>query len=136
MTSVENYPILLTIHLMLNGSISEPEMRQFVAKYRAATDSYAGRSHLVLADMRGLKIMSPEVAAILGGGIRYARVRGVACCAHISDAAVSSLQAARLAREADPQDQFTVNVVSLEEAEKVFVEHRQRIKGAAVKRRA
>src|SRR5215213_5948428 len=100
MTRVENYPILVTIQLVLSGSISVLEMRQFVTKYLAATDTYAGRPHLVLADMRGLNTMSPEVAGILGEGIRQARSRGVACCAHLSDAAVSSLQTARLAREA------------------------------------
>lgn len=107
--------------------MSEQEMKEWAEAYVAATDAYAGGHHLVLADMRGLKPAGPEAAQIMGNAIGYARARGVACCAHLSDSTISRLQAARLAREASPSDDVTTDVVSFDEAERVLDEARARI---------
>ncbi len=102
-------------------------MKEWAETYVAATDSYGGGRHVVLADMRGLKPAGAEAADIMGNAIGYARARGVACCAHISDSTIARLQAARLAREASADDDVTTDVVSLEEAERVLEEARARI---------
>ncbi len=105
----------------------ENEMKEWADAYIAATDAYAGGPHLVLADMRGLKPAGPESAEIMGNAIAYARTRGVACCAHLSDSTIQRLQTARLAREASPHDDVTTDVVSPEEAERVLEEARVRL---------
>ena len=127
MTSVQNFSDRFTIVVKLSGAISDVELAGFIREYRTATDSYAGRSHLVLADLRGMKALSPSNAKMLGEAIAYARARGVVRCAHLSDDSVAKLQAARLAREVDPDNRATVHVVSLAEAEATLAEARQMI---------
>jgi hypothetical protein len=124
MFSVQNQMSRRTIHVRLSGLMSQKEMTRFAAEYVHATDSYQGEFHLVLADMRGLKTCSPPVAAILMEAIGYARKRGVAACAHISDDTVTRLQMLRLGRKVSEDDDVTVDVVSLEEAESVLSERR------------
>ena len=72
--------------------------------------------------MRGLTPLSPEGARIFGEIIKYSRARGCLACVHLSDSSIARLQAARLAREASPYDDITVNVVSIEEAQRVVEE--------------
>jgi hypothetical protein len=127
MTSVQNFPERWTIVVKLSGAISDAELAAFIRDYRAATDSYAGGSHLVLADLRGMKPLSPANAEALGQVIGYARSRGVMRCAHLGDDSVAKLQTSRLARAVDPKDRATVNVVSLAEAEAALAEARQLI---------
>ena len=127
MTSVQNFPERWTIVVKLSGTISDADLAAFIRDYRAITDSYAGGSHLVLADLRGMKALSPPNAEALGQAIGYARSRGVLRCAHLSDDSVAKLQASRLARAVDPGDRATVNVVSLAEAEAALAETRQLI---------
>lgn len=105
-------------------------MREWAEAYRNATDTYEGGDHLVLADMRGMKPASEDTAEVMQDAIAYARSRGVACCAHISDSTISRLQTARIAREASEHDDVTVDVVSIEEAHRVLDEARQTIQGA------
>lgn len=124
MIGVTNQQTRRTIVVRLNGLISPAEMQDFADKYRAATDTYAGQPHLVLADMRGMKTNTPAAASILQSAIAYARGRGVLCCAHISDDTVARLQMARIAREVAAGDDVTIDVVSLEEAEVVLQEKR------------
>lgn len=125
--SVRNEASERTIYIRMEGFFEETEMRNFVNAYREATDSYGGQPHLVLADMRGMRIASLAVSQLFGDGIGYARERGVVCCAHLSSSTVQKLQAARLAREHSPGDDVTVNVVSPEEAHKVLDEVRRRL---------
>jgi len=122
--SVRNDPSQRTIFIRMEGVFDEKQMRQLAQLYLEATAYYKGGQHLVLADMRGMHIASLEVAKILGEAIGEARKMGVACCAHVSSSTVQKLQAARLAREHSPDDDVTVNVVSLEEANKVLEEAR------------
>jgi hypothetical protein len=124
MIGVTNQPTRRTIVVRLTGLIGPAEMQEFAEKYRAATDTYGGQPHLVLADMRGMKTNTPAAAGILQSAIAYARARGVHCCAHISDDTVARLQMARIAREVAAGDDVTVDVVSLEEAEAVLHEKR------------
>jgi hypothetical protein len=116
-----------TVYLKLNGLIREQEMKKFCDEFKAVTDTYQGKQHYYLADMRGLKVMEPSVASILGEAIGYTRKRGVMLCAHLSDSTIAKLQAMRLAREVQTNDSATVDVVSMDEAEKVLVEARSKV---------
>lgn len=120
-----------TIYVRATGTLTVSEAQAWDRDYRAATDSYRGQSHLVLADNRGLNVLAPEVAAIVGAGLEYARKRGVLCCAHLSDSSIIRLQTRRLAREASGNDNITVDVVSLEEAERLLEEHRRALPSPA-----
>ncbi len=114
-----------TIRIAMRGKFDAKGMRTWADEYRHLTDSYNGQAHLVLADMRGMTPSLPEVGHILGEAIGYARSHGVACCVHISDDTVQRLQVARMARQASPQDDRTIDVSSLEEAERVLAEKRR-----------
>src|SRR5262245_9938524 len=116
-----------TIYTKMSGIFTHEEMRAWCAEYRKATDSYRERPHLVLADMRGMKATHPDVAALLGAEIGYARSHGCVRCAHVSDDTVQRLQAARVARQHSPGDDVTVEVGSSEEAESVLEEARREL---------
>jgi hypothetical protein len=120
-------PALHTIYLRLSGLLREEDIRAFFERYRTLTDAYKGRKHFILADLRGMAPASPEAARLMGEAIGYGRAHGVACCAHVSDAAVARLQSLRLAREATVGDDVTVDAASLAEAERILDEARQRL---------
>ncbi len=124
---VRNEVAKRTIFTSMKGVFRAEDMREWAKKYRQATELYGGRSHLVIADMRGMKAAHPSVAAILGEEIGYARKHGVALCAHVSDDTVQRLQVARLARQNSADDDVTVDVSSLEEAERACDEVRDRL---------
>jgi hypothetical protein len=111
----------------MSGIFDEAAMRDWAGRYRRATDAFGGRPHLVLADMRGMKPTHPQVAAILGDEIGYARRNGCVRCAHLSDDSVQRMQAARVARMASPGDDVTVTVNSVAEAERVLDEARREL---------
>ena len=116
-----------TVYCKMSGIFDEAAMRAWAADYRKVTDAFAGRPHLVLADMRGMKPTHPQVAAILGDEIGYARRHGCVRCAHLSDDSVQRIQAARVARMASPGDDVTVTVGSVAEAERVLDEARREL---------
>lgn len=122
--SVKNETAERTIHLRMEGFFEESEMKEFVRLFIEASASYGGQPHLVLADMQGLQISSLDVAKLLGDAIGKAREQGVACCAHLTSSTVVKMQMARLAREHSLDDDVTVNVGSIEEANKVLAEAR------------
>src|SRR4051794_6047969 len=74
-----------TVYTRLTGLLSEEDVRAWTVAYRRDTDRFQGRKHMVIADMRGMKALHPDVAAIMGAEIGYARRHGVVLCAHISD---------------------------------------------------
>jgi hypothetical protein len=111
-----------TITFRASGVLTVEDMKNVFEETKRATDSFRGQPHLVLADMRGLAPLSPEATGIFGEVIRYGRTHGTICCVHLSDSSIARLQANRLAREASPYDDITVNVVSMEEAAKVIDE--------------
>jgi hypothetical protein len=113
-----------TIRLRMMGAFDVRSMTRFADEYRRVSNEYGGRSHLVLADMRGMAPIESSVAAIFGESIAYSRRHGVVCCAHLSDDTVQRLQASRLARSSSEYDDTTVDVVSVEEAESLLAEHR------------
>jgi hypothetical protein len=127
MFDVKNHPEKLTIYVRASGLVRLDEMQVASGVLKAAVDSYGGRSHLVLADMRGMLPAPPEVAVIMGEAIGYSRHHGTVLCVHLSDSAIVRLQAARLVRECNPLDTATVDVVSLEEAEIALEEERRHI---------
>jgi ATP-dependent helicase YprA (DUF1998 family) len=109
----------------MEGKFDARTMREFADEYVKATETYQGKAHVVLADMRGMLPLQPEVAHIMGQGIGFGRANGAKRCAHLSDDTIQRLQAARIARLSSPNDTVTVDVVSLEEAEAVLVEARR-----------
>jgi hypothetical protein len=102
-------------------------MRTFAVEYGRTTAEYQGMQHLVLADMRGMSPLLPEVGQIFESAIRHARSRGVALCVHLSDNATQKWQADRLARRATPANDVTLNVESLADALLALEEGRLRI---------
>lgn len=122
---VENFPEERTVRIRMSGELTVACMREMADRYRAIADYYHGRAHLILADLRGSEPLGAEAATVLGEAIEHSRRSGVVCCAHISDETVQRLQAARLARQSSPTGDVTVDVVSLEEAERVLEEARE-----------
>jgi hypothetical protein len=120
MFCVRNDPLYRTVYTRLTGLISRPEIDAWGREYRQVTDSYAGKRHLVYADMRGLVPLDGECARVFSDVITYARRRGVRACVHLSDSTIQRLQAARLARDASPDDDVTIDVDSETEAEGVL----------------
>jgi hypothetical protein len=121
-----------TIFTKMSGVFDAEEMAAWAKKYREATASYSGRSHMVIADMRGMKAARANVAELLGATIGYARAHGVVLCAHLSDDSVQRLQVARVARLHSPNDDVTVDVTSVEEATRVCDELRDRLSPSGV----
>lgn len=114
------------VRARMSGMFDEKGMRAWCADYRErATKPYKGKRHMVIADMRGMKTVHPSIAALMGEEIGHARMNGVVLCAHISDDTVQRLQAARIARQNSASDDATIDVASLEEAERV-IENYQR----------
>ncbi len=118
-----------TISVRLSGFLDEAEARRIARLYREQTDTFGGRPHLVLADVRGMKTQTAQVAAIIGEAIAYGRSHGVACCVHLSDSITARLQIARLASEVSSPDGITVECVSVPEAERVLEEKRRTLFG-------
>lgn len=127
MFEVKNDPEKLTVYVRVSGLLRGDEAHAAFNAMRAAVDSYRGRSHLFLADMRGLLPLAPAEAAQMGESIAYSRRRGTILCVHLSDSAIVRLQASRLVREVSVQDTMTVDVVSLEEAELALDDARRHI---------
>jgi hypothetical protein len=115
------------------GVVTVAELQRTLVQVKTVLAPLRGAEHIVLADVRGLAPMSPEASELFGAVIRYGREHGTALCVHLSDSSIAKLQTARLAREASPQDQITVNVVSLKEAEKVINERYPGLRAASGK---
>jgi len=124
MIEIDNDIPSRTIRVRMASPITDTELIDAVPLMKRASDAYRGAEHMTLADMRGLNPLSPDQAALMGEAIAYQRRRGVVLCAHLSDSSIMRLQAKRLGREASPHDTTTIDVVSLDEAEKVLAERR------------
>ena len=122
--SIETSVAKREVILRCAGTFDVATITKLVGEYKQATDKLNGEKHVVLADMRGLKTMSEEVATIFGEAIMYGREKGTVRCAHLADSAIQRLQAKRMAREATPNDPITVDVVDEDEAHKVLDEAR------------
>jgi hypothetical protein len=125
---IANDPTERTIRLRMTGEYDRVGMERLASELREVADSYGGRSHLILADMRGMAPLDADVAEIFGELIAYTRQRGVVCCAHLSDDSVQKLQAARLGRQISLSDDLTVDVVSIEEAERLLADARAKLR--------
>jgi hypothetical protein len=110
-----------------SGSMTLDEMKQIKEEAFWSTDVFKGEPHIVLADMRGMPPLTEEKAKVFADIIKYGRDHGVACCVHLADSSIARLQQARLAREASPYDDITVNVVSIEEAERMIQEKQPKL---------
>src|SRR6266542_4434409 len=100
--SIRNVLYERTIYIRMSGRFDAATMRELAVAYGRVTDEYEGKRHVVVADMRGMAPLLPEVGQIFEGAIRYARARGVALCVHVTDDATQKWQADRLARRAAP----------------------------------
>lgn len=116
-----------TITFRASGKMTLDEVTKAYEEAVWATDSFKKLPHVVLADMRGLAPLAPDATMVFGEIIKYGRAHGTVACVHLSDSSIARLQASRLAREASPYDDVTVNVVSLEEAEKVLDEKQREL---------
>ena len=74
--SIRNVAYERTIYIRMTGRFDFGLMQAFAAEYRQATDSYQGGDHLVLADMRGLSPLLPEVGHVFAAAVGYARAHG------------------------------------------------------------
>lgn len=109
------------VRVRMWGTFDEQGMRAWCTAYRErATNPYKGKRHMVIADMRGMKTVHPSIAGLMGAEIGHARMNGVVLCAHISDDTVQRLQAARVARQNSANDDATIDVATIEEAERVI----------------
>ncbi|HEX9296958.1 MAG TPA: hypothetical protein VF881_14040 [Polyangiaceae bacterium] len=126
--SIRNVLYERTIYIRMSGRFDAALMREFAVEYGRITDEYQGKQHLVLADMRGMAPLLPEVGQIFEGGIGYARARGVMFCVHLTDNATQKWQADRLARRATPANDVTLNVETMEEALSALEEARLRVR--------
>jgi hypothetical protein len=100
----------------MSGLYSEQDMRRASELLHEVTKGFAGKRHIVIADMRGMKAVHPSLATILGEAIGYQRANGCVLCLHVSDDTVQKLQVARVARKYSPQDDVTVDVDSVDAA--------------------
>jgi hypothetical protein len=123
---LRNEPSERTLYVRMEGFFEEREMEDFIRGYREATACYGGQPHLVLADMRPMRIASLAATQRFGTLIREARQRGVVCCAHLSSSTVQRLQIARLTREYSGPEDVTIHVASWEEAQAVLAAERRR----------
>ncbi len=117
------------ISFRASGTLSTAEMKHIFDEAKWSTDVFRGEPHIVLADMRGLPTLTEDKAKIFADIIKYGREHGTICCVHLSDSSIARLQHARLAREASPYDDITVNVVSAEEADRVIQEKQPKVHG-------
>jgi hypothetical protein len=127
MIKVKNNSTLLTVTIIMNGTVTDDELVVATQEMKKISESYRGKPHLVLADIRGLKPLSAHATTLLYNAMAHSRRHGVKCCVHLSDSAIARMQAARVAREATAGDDETIEVVSLEEAEEVLKEQRLNI---------
>jgi hypothetical protein len=120
----KNRRVLLT---RMSGLFDEAAMSGWCEEYRRKTNGFLGKKHMVIADMRGMRTLKPNLATMMGQAIVYARARGVVLCAHLSDETVQRFQVARIARYNSTHDDVTVDVGSLKEAYDVCSEGLKRI---------
>ncbi|HEU4533206.1 MAG TPA: hypothetical protein VFS00_03775 [Polyangiaceae bacterium] len=132
MFEVKNDRKKRTIYVRITAQAPIENVRRWSADCKAASESYGGQPHLLIADMRGVGVLAPEAAAVVGEVIEFTRRKGVRRCAHLSDSSIMRLQARRLAREVSGDDGITVEVVSIEEAERLFDEERRKLAAAPV----
>jgi SepF-like predicted cell division protein (DUF552 family) len=118
-----------TIVFRASGTVKVDEAKRMFEEAKWAHGVFAGADHIVLADLRGLSPMADDAAAVFGELIGYGRAHGCTWCVHLSDSVVSRLQTARLAREASKDDKVTINVVSIEEADRVIEEKQAILRG-------
>ncbi len=118
-----------TVRFRATGRLTLEDLQRIKKEAHAAYDQFRGAEHLVLADMRGMSPLAQEAAQIFGEVIRYGREHGTVCCVHLSDSSIARLQANRLAREASPVDEITIDVDSPDEAEKLIKEKQTKLRG-------
>jgi hypothetical protein len=118
--AVDADPSRRIVRVRMNGYFQKEDILAWARAHRAATGHFRPQPYIVLADMRGLRPLPPDAAALMGEEVAFDRAHGCACCVHISDHTVQRLQIARLARQVSPDDQITIDVESDEEAERVM----------------
>ena len=81
------------LRFQLSGSVTVDEAHAFVAAHNAAIDRFGDREYVVFGDIRALRPLSPECAAIVEQAKRYsASKRGFRGSAILVKEAVVALQ--------------------------------------------
>jgi hypothetical protein len=127
MFSVQLDRLRRTVRFRATGRLTLDDLKRVAEEARWCYDQFRGAPHVVLADVRGMAALSEDAGKILMDVIKYGRTNGTVCCVHISDLGIARLQAARLAREASPYDGQTIDVASLDEAERLLEEQLAKI---------
>ena len=127
MFEVKNDRKKRTIYVRISGPAPIDSVQRWATECKTACDAYGGQPYFIIADMRGVGVLAPETAAVVGEVIEYTRRRGVCRCVHLSDSSIMRLQARRLAREASGNDSITIDVVSTDEAERLLEEDRRKL---------
>ncbi|HTT72228.1 MAG TPA: hypothetical protein VMG32_13470 [Anaeromyxobacteraceae bacterium] len=112
------------VRARLAGLFSVGQMQALAAALSQATHQFRGARHMLVVDMRGLRPLDPHLAKILAEIIVHGRRSGCVLCVHLSDSTVQRLRAHQVTRESSPSDDFTVDVSSDLEAERVTEEAR------------
>jgi hypothetical protein len=115
------------LRIRLAGGIGAEQMQAIAAALSQATSEFRGKKFMVTVDSRGLRPLHPHLAKIFCEVIAHGRKSGCALCVHLSDYTVERLNAHHLARENSVTDDFSVDVSSESEAERVTEEARARL---------
>lgn len=87
------------LEFVLDGMIRVDEMKQFITKLTAATESLKGREIKIKADVRTFQPASPEVAEMIRAVQEFGIKSGVKRVAEIVESEIVALQLNRVARE-------------------------------------
>ncbi len=107
------------IECRMRGLFGEADRIEAATTIRHETDLAAGKRHIVVADMCGMKTVHPSIARHMGEAIGYQRTHGCVLCVHVSDDTVQRLQAAHLARQYSRNDDVTIEADSIAQARSI-----------------
>lgn len=122
MNEIQSFPEKRVLLLKMWGTVTRDELLALMPRMGAACAKFGGSPFAMIADMRDLHPLAPDVAELLGQGIAMSRKSGVAVCAHLSSSGIIRLQANRVSREVTAGDASVIDVVSIAEAWRVIAE--------------
>jgi len=93
------FDVLPIVEVIYPAHPSDAEVAEYETRARTIIDAQRRRPFLVLADQRALRVMSPELVAMLIELNAYAAARGMVRTARVVSTTIAGLQAHRLRRE-------------------------------------
>jgi hypothetical protein len=109
-----------TIYVRMTGYFRDKDVAGWAALYQRLTEEYEGGPHVVLADLRGMRLLSASAARIVRDAMNLARARGMVCCAQVTDEGIARLRARGVSHEAAVDLGATIDAESVDEAERVL----------------